>query len=31
MSSLDLSLDGPALTVALCDIESVSGDEARIA
>jgi succinyl-diaminopimelate desuccinylase len=31
MSSLDVSLDGAALTVALCDIESESGDEARIA
>jgi succinyl-diaminopimelate desuccinylase len=31
MSLLDLSLDGAALTVALCDIESVSGDETRIA
>lgn len=31
MSSLDLSLGGAALTVALCNIESVSGDEARIA
>ncbi len=28
---LDLSLDGPALTAALVDIPSVSGDEARLA
>ena len=28
---LDLSLDAAELTVALCDIESVSGNEARLA
>jgi succinyl-diaminopimelate desuccinylase len=28
---LDLSLDAPALTVALCDIESVSGNEKALA
>ena len=31
MTALDLSLDSAALTVALCDVESVSGDERRIA
>ena len=31
MTALDLSLDGAALTVALCDIESVSGDEQQLA
>jgi succinyl-diaminopimelate desuccinylase len=31
MTRLDLSLDAAALTVALCDIESVSGDERRLA
>ncbi len=31
MTELDLSLDAVALTVTLCDIESVSGDEARLA
>jgi succinyl-diaminopimelate desuccinylase len=31
MTSLDLSLDGAGLTAALCDIESVSGQEQRIA
>ena len=31
MSALDLSLDAPALTVALCDIESVSGNEGPLA
>lgn len=31
MPSLDLSLDGPALTVALCDTESVSGNEGPLA
>jgi succinyl-diaminopimelate desuccinylase len=31
MTALDLSTDGAALTVALCDIESVSGDEKRLA
>jgi succinyl-diaminopimelate desuccinylase len=29
--SLDLSMDAPALTVALCDIESVSGHEQALA
>lgn len=29
--ALDLSLDGPELTRVLCDTESVSGDEARLA
>ena len=31
MTDLDLSLDAAALTVVLCDIESVSGNEARLA
>ena len=31
MTRLDLSMDAAALTVALCDIESVSGDERRLA
>ncbi|MGZ4632815.1 MAG: succinyl-diaminopimelate desuccinylase, partial [Actinomycetes bacterium] len=31
MSPLDLTLDAGALTVTLCDIESVSGDETPIA
>lgn len=31
MSALDFSLDAAALTVALCDIESVSGNEKRLA
>jgi succinyl-diaminopimelate desuccinylase len=31
MIRLDLSLDAAALTVVLCDIESVSGDERRLA
>ena len=31
MPHLDLSLDAPALTVALCDIESVSGGEGPLA
>ncbi|MGH8895138.1 MAG: succinyl-diaminopimelate desuccinylase [Actinomycetes bacterium] len=31
MADLDTSLDAVALTVALCDIESVSGDERRLA
>jgi succinyl-diaminopimelate desuccinylase len=31
MSALDLSLDAAALTVALCDIESVSGNEKQLA
>jgi succinyl-diaminopimelate desuccinylase len=31
MSALDLTLDGAALTVALCDVESVSGDEQHLA
>ncbi len=31
MTRLDLSLDAAALTVVLCDIESVSGDERRLA
>jgi succinyl-diaminopimelate desuccinylase len=31
MSRLDLSMDAAALTVALCDIESVSGNERRLA
>ena len=31
MTALDLSLDAAALTVALCDIESVSGNERTIA
>jgi succinyl-diaminopimelate desuccinylase len=31
MGALDLSLDAAALTVALCDIESVSGNEKRLA
>ena len=31
MTRLDLSLDAAALTVALCDIESVSGNEPRLA
>jgi succinyl-diaminopimelate desuccinylase len=31
MSALDLSLDAAALTVVLCDIESVSGNEKRLA
>ncbi|HEX7189493.1 MAG TPA: succinyl-diaminopimelate desuccinylase [Actinomycetes bacterium] len=31
MTRLDLSLDAAALTVALCDIESVSGNERRLA
>ena len=31
MTALDLTLDGAALTVALCDIESVSGDERQLA
>ncbi|MDQ1617355.1 MAG: succinyl-diaminopimelate desuccinylase [Actinomycetota bacterium] len=31
MPFLDLSLDAPALTVALCDIESVSGNERALA
>ena len=31
MTRLDLSDDAAALTVALCDIESVSGDERRLA
>jgi succinyl-diaminopimelate desuccinylase len=31
VTGLDLSQDGAALTVALCDIESVSGDETRLA
>jgi succinyl-diaminopimelate desuccinylase len=31
MTALDLSLDSAALTVALCDVESVSGDERQIA
>ncbi len=31
MTRLDLSADAAALTVALCDIESVSGNERRIA
>ena len=31
MTSLDLSLAAPDLTVALCDIESVSGSEAALA
>jgi len=31
VGSLDLSLPGPALTVALCDVESVSGNERALA
>jgi succinyl-diaminopimelate desuccinylase len=31
MTRLDLAMDAAALTVALCDIESVSGDERRLA
>ena len=31
MTALDLSLDAAALTVALCDIESVSGNEKPLA
>jgi succinyl-diaminopimelate desuccinylase len=31
MTRLDLSVDAAALTVALCDIESVSGNERRLA
>jgi succinyl-diaminopimelate desuccinylase len=31
VTDLDLTLDGPELTVALCDIESVSGNERRLA
>jgi succinyl-diaminopimelate desuccinylase len=31
MTRLDLSMDAAALTVALCDIESVSGEERRLA
>ncbi len=31
MVTLDLTTDGPTLTAALCDIESVSGSEAAIA
>ena len=31
MTRLDLAMDSAALTVALCDIESVSGDERRLA
>src|SRR4051795_11699786 len=31
MTRLDLSTDAAALTVALCDIESVSGNERRLA
>ena len=31
MTRLDLSEDAAALTVALCNIESVSGDERRLA
>jgi succinyl-diaminopimelate desuccinylase len=31
VTALDLSLDGAALTVALCDIESVSGNERQLA
>ena len=31
MTRLDLTMDAGALTVALCDIESVSGDERRLA
>jgi succinyl-diaminopimelate desuccinylase len=31
MTALDLSQDSAAVTVALCDVESVSGDERRIA
>jgi succinyl-diaminopimelate desuccinylase len=31
LAELDLSLDAAALTAVLCDIESVSGNEARIA
>ncbi len=31
MTTLDLTADGPTLTAALCDIESVSGSEAAIA
>jgi succinyl-diaminopimelate desuccinylase len=31
MTRLDLALDAAALTVVLCDIESVSGDERRLA
>jgi succinyl-diaminopimelate desuccinylase len=31
VTTLDLSLDAAALTVALCDIESVSGNEQRLA
>ncbi len=31
MTRLDLSMDAAALTVVLCDIESVSGDERRLA
>ncbi|MBA2555466.1 MAG: succinyl-diaminopimelate desuccinylase [Geodermatophilaceae bacterium] len=31
MKALDLSLDGPALTAALIDVPSVSGDEAAMA
>ncbi|MBA2767766.1 MAG: succinyl-diaminopimelate desuccinylase, partial [Sporichthyaceae bacterium] len=28
---MDLSLDAPALTIALCDVESVSGGEGPLA
>jgi succinyl-diaminopimelate desuccinylase len=31
VTPLDLSLSGPDLTVALCDVESVSGDETALA
>ena len=31
MTALDLSLSGPDLTVALCDVESVSGNEQALA
>ena len=31
MTALDLSLSGPDLTVALCDVESVSGNEKALA
>ena len=31
VTALDLSLSGPDLTVALCDVESVSGNERALA